>query len=96
MFEVSTILEDDSAELVFGGANGLVKVSLSNSAASSFGSTFVEMIESDPGALAYLRLSLGHGTSIGITVVVRICPGGTAMADVSLEEEEEGTVFLPS
>ncbi|GJZ82184.1 putative ribonuclease H-like domain-containing protein [Tanacetum coccineum] len=44
-------------------------------------------LESDSRALAYLRLSLGHGTSTKITVVVKICPGGTTMADVSLEEE---------
>ncbi|GJR35722.1 hypothetical protein Tco_1211406 [Tanacetum coccineum] len=44
MFELSTILEDDSAELVSGGANGFVKVSLSNSTTSSFHSTFVELI----------------------------------------------------
>ncbi|GJX28194.1 hypothetical protein Tco_0236273 [Tanacetum coccineum] len=35
MFEVSTILDDDSAELVSGGENGFVKVSLSNFASSS-------------------------------------------------------------
>ncbi|GJT51695.1 hypothetical protein Tco_0977852 [Tanacetum coccineum] len=140
MFEVSIILEDDSAELMSRGANGLVNVSLSNTVTSSFVSTFVELIgyddyglgkhwkndedycldlawiqgsseegkhwkndedycldlawiqgsseeESDPRALAYLRLSLGHGTTTGITMVVRICPGGTTMADVSLEEE---------
>ncbi|GKB82427.1 hypothetical protein Tco_0949322 [Tanacetum coccineum] len=135
MFEVSTILEDDSTKLVSGGANGLVNVSLSNTATSSFGSTFVELIggdevslfgeiliegaslsmeveeedalvvsygsrvvakiESDHRALAYLRLSLGHGTSTGITVVFKICPGGITMANVSLEEEG-GMVFLPS
>ncbi|GKA59926.1 hypothetical protein Tco_0759239 [Tanacetum coccineum] len=44
MFEVSTIHDDDSAELVSEGANGFIKVSLSNSTSSSlFGSsTFVE------------------------------------------------------
>ncbi|GJU53234.1 hypothetical protein Tco_1226948 [Tanacetum coccineum] len=152
MFEVSIILKDDSSELVFRGANGLVNVSLSNSETSSFVSTFVELsgkfvaslfgevlgegvslsieveeeedalavsgggrvavemgldatlrflksvimhLKSDFQALAYLRLSLGHGTSTEITVVVRICPGGTTMVDVSLEEEG-GMVFLPS
>ncbi|GKA35523.1 hypothetical protein Tco_0722014 [Tanacetum coccineum] len=44
MFEVSTILEDNSAELVFGGGNGFVNVSLLNSAASTFCSTFLELI----------------------------------------------------
>nr|GEU33706.1 hypothetical protein [Tanacetum cinerariifolium] len=34
MFEVSTILDDDSAELVARGANGFVKVSLLNSGVS--------------------------------------------------------------
>nr|GFA94474.1 hypothetical protein [Tanacetum cinerariifolium] len=44
MFQVSTILEDDSVELVSGGANGFVNVALSNSATSSCGSTLVELI----------------------------------------------------
>ncbi|GKE63350.1 hypothetical protein Tco_1513717, partial [Tanacetum coccineum] len=44
MFEASTILEDDSAELVSGGANGLVNLSQSNSATSSIVSTFIELI----------------------------------------------------
>ncbi|GJW35257.1 hypothetical protein Tco_0058177 [Tanacetum coccineum] len=43
MFEVSTILDDDSAELVSGGVNGLVNVLLSNIETSSFVSTFVEL-----------------------------------------------------
>ncbi|GKA76439.1 hypothetical protein Tco_0782900 [Tanacetum coccineum] len=43
MFEVSTILEDESAELVSRGANRLVNVSLSNSRTSSFCSTFIEL-----------------------------------------------------
>ncbi|GJY68988.1 hypothetical protein Tco_0471970 [Tanacetum coccineum] len=47
MFEVSTILDDDSAELVSGGANRLVNMSLSNTATSSFVSTFVELIGGD-------------------------------------------------
>ncbi|GJU77378.1 hypothetical protein Tco_1274448 [Tanacetum coccineum] len=44
MFEVFTILEDDSAELVSRGANGFVNVSLSNPATSSFRLTFIELI----------------------------------------------------
>ncbi|GJS18467.1 hypothetical protein Tco_0412939 [Tanacetum coccineum] len=44
MFEVSMILKDDSTELVSGGANGFVNVSLANSATSSCDSTFVEFI----------------------------------------------------
>nr|GEY65932.1 hypothetical protein [Tanacetum cinerariifolium] len=42
--KMSTILEDDSVELVSGGANGFVNVALSNSATSSWGSTLVELI----------------------------------------------------
>ncbi|GJV09841.1 hypothetical protein Tco_1351382 [Tanacetum coccineum] len=46
MFEVSTILEDDSAEIVTGGANRFVKVSLLNTVSSLLcsSSTFVELI----------------------------------------------------
>ncbi|GJS61764.1 hypothetical protein Tco_0656548 [Tanacetum coccineum] len=44
MFEVSIILEDDLAELVSGGANGFVNVSLSNSTTYLCVSTFVELI----------------------------------------------------
>nr|GEZ05753.1 hypothetical protein [Tanacetum cinerariifolium] len=49
MFEVSTILEDDSAELVSRGANGFINVSLSNSVTSLLcgSSTFVELIGGD-------------------------------------------------
>ncbi|GKD23660.1 hypothetical protein Tco_1225363 [Tanacetum coccineum] len=43
MFEVSIILEDDSAELMSGGANRFVNVT-TNSATSSFCSTCVELI----------------------------------------------------
>ncbi|GJS66211.1 reverse transcriptase domain-containing protein [Tanacetum coccineum] len=43
MFEVSTIRKDDSAELVFGGANELVNVSLSNFVTFAFVSTFVDL-----------------------------------------------------
>ncbi|GKB83461.1 hypothetical protein Tco_0950356 [Tanacetum coccineum] len=53
MFEVSTILEDDSAELVSGGANGLVNVSLSDTTTSSFVSTSLELsVEEEEDALA--------------------------------------------
>ncbi|GKF00778.1 hypothetical protein Tco_0027701, partial [Tanacetum coccineum] len=46
MFKVSIILDDDSTELVSGGANGFVKMSLSNFASSSSfeSSTLVELI----------------------------------------------------
>ncbi|GJZ74463.1 hypothetical protein Tco_0638609 [Tanacetum coccineum] len=66
MFKVSTILEDDSAELVFGGANGFVNVSLSNSATCSFRSTFEELI----GEFVALMFGevLGEGASLSIEV----------------------------
>nr|GEW16636.1 hypothetical protein [Tanacetum cinerariifolium] len=51
MFEVLTILEDDSVDLVSGGANEFVNVSLSNSATSSCGSIFVELIDGDKVSL---------------------------------------------
>ncbi|GJR83082.1 hypothetical protein Tco_0153867 [Tanacetum coccineum] len=66
MFEVSTILEDDSADLVFGGANRLVKVSLSNSTTSLFRSTFVELIE-EIVAFMFGEV-LGEGASLSIEV----------------------------
>ncbi|GJT43386.1 hypothetical protein Tco_0952101 [Tanacetum coccineum] len=66
MFEVSIILEDDSAELVFRGANGLVKVSLSNSTTSSFRSTFVELIREIVASM--FGEELGEGSSLSIEV----------------------------
>ncbi|GKE18306.1 hypothetical protein Tco_1425883 [Tanacetum coccineum] len=66
MFEVSTIYEDDSAELVFRGANGLVKVSLSNSTTSSFRSTFVELIREIVASM--FGEVLGEGSSLSIEV----------------------------
>ncbi|GKG26103.1 hypothetical protein Tco_0399249, partial [Tanacetum coccineum] len=54
------------AELVFRGANGLVKLSLSNSAASSFGSTFVEMIGEFVASM--FGEVLGEGASLSIEV----------------------------
>ncbi|GJQ96791.1 hypothetical protein Tco_0007930 [Tanacetum coccineum] len=66
MFEVSLILEDDSTELVFGGANGLVKVSLSNTTTSLFCSTFVELIGRDKVSL--FSEILGEGASLSIEV----------------------------
>ncbi|GKA37553.1 hypothetical protein Tco_0724118 [Tanacetum coccineum] len=66
MFEVSTILEDDSAELVFGRANGLVNVSLSNSVTSSFISTFVEL--SSEFVASMFGKVLGEGASFVTTV----------------------------
>nr|GEV51204.1 hypothetical protein [Tanacetum cinerariifolium] len=51
MFKVSTILKDDSTELVSRGANRLVYVSLLNTATSLFVSTFVELIGRDKVSL---------------------------------------------
>ncbi|GKC21029.1 hypothetical protein Tco_1023179 [Tanacetum coccineum] len=66
MFELSTIHEDDSAELVFGGANGLVNVSLSNIATSSFVLTFVEL--SGEFVVSVFGEVLGKGVSLSIEV----------------------------
>ncbi|GKD37011.1 hypothetical protein Tco_1257218, partial [Tanacetum coccineum] len=66
MFEVSTIFDDDSAELVSGGANGLVNVSLSNIATSSFVSTFIELIRIDE-VLLFGKV-LGEGASLSMEV----------------------------
>ncbi|GJX25607.1 hypothetical protein Tco_0231903 [Tanacetum coccineum] len=69
MFKVSTILEDDLVELVSGGANRLVNVSLSNSATSSFGSTFVELIvEEEASAVSdgsRVAAEMGVDTALG-------------------------------
>ncbi|GKC25262.1 hypothetical protein Tco_1027412 [Tanacetum coccineum] len=66
MFEVSTILDDDSAELVSEGANGLVNVSLSNIVTSSFVSTFLEL-SGEFVALMFGEV-LGEGVSLSIKV----------------------------
>ncbi|GJW08640.1 hypothetical protein Tco_1571063 [Tanacetum coccineum] len=66
MFKVSTILEDDSAELVFGGANGFVNVSLSNSATCAFHSTFEELIGEFVASM--FGEVLGEGASLSIEV----------------------------
>ncbi|GKC60303.1 hypothetical protein Tco_1087901 [Tanacetum coccineum] len=66
MFEMSTILEDDSAELVSGGADRLVNMSLSNTTTSSFVSTFVELIgEIDASMFGEV---LGEGASLSMEV----------------------------
>ncbi|GJW34883.1 hypothetical protein Tco_0057803 [Tanacetum coccineum] len=64
MFEVSTILKDDSTELVSRGANGLIKVSLSNYVTSSFVSTFVEL--SGEFVASLFGEVLGEGASLSI------------------------------
>ncbi|GJS30562.1 hypothetical protein Tco_0491182 [Tanacetum coccineum] len=66
MFEVSTILEDDLAELVSGGANGFVNVSLSNFLTSSFCSTFVELIGEFVASM--FDEVLGEGASLSMEV----------------------------
>ncbi|GJS67003.1 hypothetical protein Tco_0681567 [Tanacetum coccineum] len=64
MFKVSTILEDDSTELVFRGGNGLIKVSLLNYVTSSFVSTFVEL--SGEFVASLFGEVLGEGASLSI------------------------------
>ncbi|GKA59082.1 hypothetical protein Tco_0758395 [Tanacetum coccineum] len=68
MFKASTIFDDDSVALVSGGANGFVKVSLSNSTFSSlFGSlTFVEGIKDV--VVSLLGEVLGEGASLSMVV----------------------------
>ncbi|GKC01013.1 hypothetical protein Tco_0987149 [Tanacetum coccineum] len=88
MFEVLTILEDNVAELVSRGANGLVKVSLSNIATSSFGSTFVEMIGEFVASL--FGEVLGEGASLCIEVeeeedVPVVSGGGRVAAEMGLD-----------
>ncbi|GJY37814.1 hypothetical protein Tco_0424178, partial [Tanacetum coccineum] len=67
MFEVSKILEDDSTELVSRGANGLVNVSLSNTATSLFVSTFVELISEFVASM--FGEVLREGSSLSMEVV---------------------------
>ncbi|GKC75374.1 hypothetical protein Tco_1126148 [Tanacetum coccineum] len=62
MFEVSIIREDESAELVSRGANGLVNISLSNTVTSLFGSTFVELSGGDE--VSMFGEILGDGASL--------------------------------
>nr|GEV56624.1 hypothetical protein [Tanacetum cinerariifolium] len=89
MFEVSIILEDDSVELVSGGANGFVNVSLSNSATSSFCLIFVKFI----GEFVALMFGevLGEGESLSIEVeeeeeeeeeALAVSGGGRVIAEI--------------
>ncbi|GJU72768.1 hypothetical protein Tco_1264173 [Tanacetum coccineum] len=68
MFEVSTILDDDSAELLARGANRLANVSLLNSATSSLcgSSTFIELIRGD--VVSLFGKVLGEGESLSMVV----------------------------
>ncbi|GJR62864.1 hypothetical protein Tco_1505026 [Tanacetum coccineum] len=91
MFKVSTIFDDDSAALVSGGANGFVKVSLSNSAFSSlFGSsTFVEGIRDV--VVSLFGEVLGEGASLSMVVdeeALAISGGGR----VATEMDEDTTL----
>ncbi|GJV75008.1 hypothetical protein Tco_1506592 [Tanacetum coccineum] len=88
MFEVSTILEDDSTKLVSGGANGLVNVSLSNSETSSFVSTFVEL--SGVFVVSMFGEVLGEGASLSIEVeeeedTLTVSGGGRVAAEMGLD-----------
>ncbi|GKC89363.1 hypothetical protein Tco_1150012 [Tanacetum coccineum] len=87
MFEVSIIYEDDSAELVSRGANGLVNVSLSNSATSSFGSTFVELIGGDE--VSFFGEVVVEGASLSIEVeeedASAIFGGGRVSTEIGLD-----------
>ncbi|GJT83808.1 hypothetical protein Tco_1058150 [Tanacetum coccineum] len=88
MFEVLKILEDDSAELVSGGANGLVNVSLLNSATSSFGLTFVELIGEFVASL--FGEVLGEEASLSIEVeeeedAPSVSGGGRVAAEIRLD-----------
>nr|GEW73157.1 hypothetical protein [Tanacetum cinerariifolium] len=77
MFEVSTILEDDSAELVSGGANGFINASLSNSGTSSCGSTFVELIREDVVSLFCEVLGVGASLSMEVKEDASTVSGGS-------------------
>ncbi|GJR91188.1 hypothetical protein Tco_0215199 [Tanacetum coccineum] len=86
MFEVSTILEDDSAEMVFGEANRLVNVSLSNTTTSLFVSTFVELI----GEFVALMFGevLREGASLSMEVeeeILVVSCGGRVIAEMGVD-----------
>ncbi|GJU76575.1 hypothetical protein Tco_1273645 [Tanacetum coccineum] len=87
MFEVSTILDDDSAELVSKGANRLVNVLLSNIATSLFVSAFVEL-SGEFIALMFGEV-LGEGASLSIEVEEEEAPavsgGGRVVAEMGLD-----------
>ncbi|GKC09319.1 hypothetical protein Tco_1000929 [Tanacetum coccineum] len=83
---MSTILKYDSAELVSGGANGLVKVSLSNSATSSFVSIFVEL--SGEFVASLFGEVIAEGASLSIEVeedAPVVSSGGRVVAEMGLD-----------
>ncbi|GJV95278.1 hypothetical protein Tco_1546855 [Tanacetum coccineum] len=87
MFEVSTILDDDSAELVSRGANRLVNVLLSKIATSSYVSTFVEF--SGEFVASMFGEVPGEGTSLSIEVEEEEAPAvsgrGRVVAEIGLD-----------
>ncbi|GJY08017.1 hypothetical protein Tco_0375071 [Tanacetum coccineum] len=87
MFEVSTILEDNSAKLVSGGANGWVNVSLSNTVTSSFVSTFIELCGRDKVSL--FGEVLGEGSSLSMEVeeedASAVSGGGRVAAEIRVD-----------
>ncbi|GKC34786.1 hypothetical protein Tco_1047170 [Tanacetum coccineum] len=88
MFEVSTILEDDSAELVSGGANRWVNVSLSNTVTSSFVSRFIELSGRDDDSL--FGEVLGEGSSLSMEVeeeedAPAVSGGGRVAAEIRVD-----------
>ncbi|GKD07511.1 hypothetical protein Tco_1187196 [Tanacetum coccineum] len=93
MFEVSIILNDDSAELVTGGVNGFVKVSLSNFAySSSFGSsTFIERIRE--GIISLFGEVLGKGASLSMVVdedAPAISGGSRVAVEIAIDTTHRG------
>nr|GEY09960.1 hypothetical protein [Tanacetum cinerariifolium] len=66
VLKVSTILDDDSAELVSRRANGLVNVSLSNIKTSSFVSTFIEF------SGEFVALMFGEVLRVGASLSIEV------------------------
>nr|GEV34376.1 hypothetical protein [Tanacetum cinerariifolium] len=90
MFEVSTILEDDSAEMSTGGANGFVNMSLLNSATSSLCgcSTFVELIGGE--VVQLFGEIIGEGSSLSMVVEegdLAISGGSRVVAELVVDTE---------
>ncbi|GJS30796.1 hypothetical protein Tco_0491416 [Tanacetum coccineum] len=88
MFEVSTIREDESVELVSEGENGLVNVSLSNITTSVFGLTFIEL--SGEFVVSMFGEVLREGASLSIEVeeeedVPTIFGGGRVAVEIGLD-----------
>ncbi|GJS83385.1 hypothetical protein Tco_0749926 [Tanacetum coccineum] len=86
MFEVSTILDDELAELVSGGANGFVNVSLSNSVTSSCGSKFIEFIGGDE--VSFFGEVLGEGASLSMEVekeALAVSGGSRVAAEMGID-----------